>query len=143
MLFRSNNNGLSFFAYHEPDMKIPIFNSLYEELNNKKFFKNDFFCENKKENKLFFFKPDFKKYPSSQVLDIANKYGKIGFIMINVFNELLVNQFLNKKISFSDIVRKLLLIMRSNRIKKYLKINKIKHINDVFKTYIFCKGILN
>ena len=42
-----NNNGLSFFAYHKPDMKIPIFNSLYEELNNKKFFKNDFFNEKK------------------------------------------------------------------------------------------------
>ena len=61
----------------------------------------------------------------------------------NNFNELLVNQFLNKKIFFSDIVRKLLLIMRSNRIKNYLKINKITHINDVFKTYNFCKGILN
>jgi len=138
-----NNNGLSFLAYHEPDMKIPIFNSLYDELNNKKFFKNNFFYKNKKENKLLFFKPDFKKYPALQVLDIANKYGKNGIIMINVFNELLVNQFLSKKIFFSDIVRKLLLIMQSNRIKKYLKINKIKHINDVFKTYNFCKGILN
>ena len=135
-------NGLSFFSYHKPNMKIPIINSLYENFDNKKFFNENFFNKNSVETKLFFFKPCLNNYPALHVLKIAKKYGVKSYLIINVLNELLIKKFLEKKILFPDIINKLLLIMRSKQIKNHLKNNKIKHINDVFKTYNFCKGIL-
>jgi len=136
-------NGLSFFSYHEPTMKIPIINSLYDNLNNSDLVKEDFFNKNSKEKKLIFFKPDLKKYPAIHILEIAKKNDVNVYLMINVLNEFLVNQFLEKKIFFPDIISKLSLLMRSKQVKNYLKNNKIKHINDVFKTYNFCKRLLN
>lgn len=124
-------------------MKIPIINSLYENFDNKKFFNENFFNKNSVETKLFFFKPSLNNYPALHVLKIAKKYGVKSYLIINVLNELLIKKFLEKKILFPDIINKLLLIMRSKQIKNHLKYNKIKHINDVFKTYNFCKGILN
>ena len=88
-------------------------------------------------------KVDSKKYRAIKVLNLAKKLDVNGYIVINVLNELLVEKFLDKKISFSDIIYKLLSILQSKIVKKYLKYNKIKHIKDVFKTYEFCRSILN
>ena len=134
-------NGLSSFSYHEPDMKIPITNALYDNFESKIFFDNNFFG-NKNAKKLLFFKPNLKDYPALNLLKIADQYGSNGYVVINVLNEFLVNKFLEKKILFKDIISKLLINMRSKRVRKYLKNNEIKHINYVFKTYNFCKGIL-
>lgn len=137
------NNGLSTMMYHHNDMKIPIINSLYKNLNFKdKSISNFSFNENKN-LQLFFYKVDSKKYRAVKVLNLAKKLDVNGYIVINVLNELLVEKFLDKKISFSDIIYKLLSILQSKIVKKYLKYNKIKHIKDVFKTYEFCRSILN
>ena len=64
-------------------------------------------------------------------------------ILINVLNEILVHRFLNNKILFTDIVYKLLTILNSKAIRNYLKNNKIRHINDVFKVYNFCRSLVN
>jgi len=131
-------NGLSSFSYHEPDMKIPITNALYDNFESKIFFNNNFFS-NKNGKTLLFFKPNLKDYPALNLLKIADQYGTNGYVVINVLNEFLVNKFLEKKILFKEIISKLLINMRSKRVRKYLKNNEIKHINDVFKTYNFCK----
>jgi len=137
------NNGLSTMMYHYNDMKIPIINSLYKNLNFKdKSISNFSFNENKN-LQLFFYKVDSKKYRAIKVLNLAKKLDVNGYTVINVLNELLVEKFLDKKISFSDIIYKLLSILQSKIVKKYLKYNKIKHIKDVFKTYEFCRSILN
>jgi 1-deoxy-D-xylulose-5-phosphate reductoisomerase len=137
------NNGLSTMMYHHNDMKIPIINSLYKNLNFKdKSISNFSFNENKN-LELFFYKIDSKKYLALKVLNLAKKLDSNGYIVINVLNELLVEKFLDKKISFSDIIYKLLSILQSKIVKKYLKYNKIQHIKDVFKTYEFCRSILN
>jgi len=134
-------NGLTFFSYHEPDMKIPITNALYDNFSNKSFFKDSFF-NNKNNKKLFFTSPDIKNYPALNVLQIAKLHGTNGYIFINILNELLVNKFFEKKILFIDIVNELLAYMRLKQVKNYLKNNKIKHINDVFKAYNFCKKLI-
>jgi 1-deoxy-D-xylulose-5-phosphate reductoisomerase len=137
------NNGLSTMMHHHNDMKIPIINSLYKNLNFKdKSISNFSFNENKN-LQLFFYKVDSKKYRAIKVLNLAKKLDINGYIVINVLNELLVEKFLDKKILFSDIIYKLLSILQSKIVKKYLKYNKIKHIKDVFKTYEFCRSILN
>jgi 1-deoxy-D-xylulose-5-phosphate reductoisomerase len=137
------NNGLSTMMYHYNDMKIPIMNSLYKNLSFRDNLINKFSFKEDKNIELFFYKVDSKKYLSLKVLNLAKKLGVNGYIVINVLNELLVEKFLDKKISFSDIIYKLLSILQSKIVKKYLKYNKIKHINDVFKTYKFCRSILN
>jgi len=136
-------NGLSSMMYHYNDMKIPIVNSLYKNLNLKDDLANKFSFNHDQNLRLFFYKVDSKKYHAIKILNIAKKFDVNGYIVINVLNELLVEKFLEKKISFSDIIYKLLVILQSKIIKKYLKYNKIRHINDVFKTYKFCRSILN
>ena len=137
------NNGLSTMMYHHNDMRIPIMNSLYKDLDLRDNFINKFSFNEDRNLKLFFYKIDSKKYHSIKVLNLANSLDVNGYIVINVLNELLVEKFLDKKISFPDIMYKLLDILQSKTIKNYLKYNKIKHINDVFKTYEFCRSILN
>jgi 1-deoxy-D-xylulose-5-phosphate reductoisomerase len=137
------NNGLSTMMHHHNDMRIPIMNSLYKDLDLRDNFINKFSFNEDRNLKLFFYKIDSKKYHSIKVLNLANSLDVNGYIVINVLNELLVEKFLDKKISFLDIMYKLLDILQSKTIKNYLKYNKIKHINDVFKTYEFCRSILN
>jgi 1-deoxy-D-xylulose-5-phosphate reductoisomerase len=118
-------------------------NSLYKDLDLRDNYINKFSFNEDRNLKLFFYKIDSKKYHSIKVLNLANSLDVNGYIVINVLNELLVEKFLDKKISFLDIMYKLLDILQSKTIKNYLKYNKIKHINDVFKTYEFCRSILN
>ena len=132
-------NGLSSMLYHNNDMKIPLANSLYDNLyiNNKSSDKFSF------EKKLSFYNPSIKKFPSIKILGLNKALNETGYILINVLNEILVHRFLNNKILFTDIVYKLLTILNSKAIKNYLKINKIRHINDVFNAYNFCRSLVN
>jgi 1-deoxy-D-xylulose-5-phosphate reductoisomerase len=131
-------NGLTSMLYHKNDMKIPIANSLYEnsflskELDKSTFSKKDF----------SFYEPNNKNFPAIKILKLTNVLNEMGFIIINVLNEILVENFLNKRILFTDIVYKLLSILNSAAIKNYLKSNRIQHINDVFKAYNFCRSLI-
>jgi len=137
------NNGLSTMMYHYNDMKIPIINCLYKNLNSKDNLINKFSFNKNNNLELFFYKVNPKKNHAIKVLNLAKKLNVNGYIMINALNELLVEKFLEKKISFSDIIYKLLDILQSKIVKNYLKNSKIKHINDVFKNYEFCRSVLN
>jgi len=132
-------NGLSSMLYHYNDMKIPITNSLYNNFFNFK--KNDDICLSL--NKLTFFDPDFKKNPSLKILKFKNLLNENGFILINALNEILVQRFFENKITFADIINKLLAILNSNLVKNYLKNHRIRHINDVFKVYNFSRSLIN
>jgi 1-deoxy-D-xylulose 5-phosphate reductoisomerase len=120
-------------------MKIPLANSLYDNLyvNNGRSDKFSF------KNKLSFYNPNIKKFPSIKILGFNKALDETGFILINVLNEILVQRFLNNKILFTDIVYKLLTILNSKAVKNYLKKNKIRHINDVFNAYNFCRSLVN
>jgi len=137
------NNGLSTMMYHYNDMKIPIMNCLYKNFDFNDYLINKFSFSKNRNLELFFYKVDPKKNHAIKVLNLAKKLNVNGYITINALNELLVEKFLEKKISFSDIIYKLHHILQSKIVKNYLKNNKIKHINDVFKNYEFCRSILN
>jgi 1-deoxy-D-xylulose-5-phosphate reductoisomerase len=132
-------NGLSSMLYHNNDMKIPIANSLYDNfyMNIENINK---FCF---EKKLSFFPPNIKKFSSIKILGLNKILNETGFILINVLNEILVERFLNNKILFTDIVYKLRVILNSNLVKNYLKNNRIRRINDVFKAYNFARSLIN
>jgi 1-deoxy-D-xylulose-5-phosphate reductoisomerase len=132
-------NGLSSMLYHYNDMKIPIANSLY---NNFYYYKNI----NEKFlflNKLTFKDVNLNKNPSIKILKYKNILNENGFVLINALNEILVQRFLQNKITFTDITSKLLYILNSNLVKNYLKNHKIRHINDVFKIYNFSRSLVN
>lgn len=137
------NNGLSTMMYHYNDMKIPIMNCLYKNFDFNDYLINKFSFSKNRNLELFFYKVDPKKNHAIKVLNLAKKLNVNGYITINALNELLVEKFLEKKISFYDIIYKLQHILQSKIVKNYLKNNKIKHINDVFKNYEFCRSILN
>jgi len=132
-------NGLSSMLYHYNDMKIPITNSLYNNFFNFK--KTNDICLSL--NKLTFNDPDIKKNPSLKILKFKNLLNENGFILINALNEILVQRFLENKITFADIINKLLAILNSNLVKNYLKNHQIRHINDVFKVYNFSRSLIN
>ena len=99
---------------------------------------NDF---NPKDVKAFV-KANFKRNPSLKILKFKNILNESGFILINALNEILVQKFLQNEITFTDITHKLLGILNANAVRNYLKNHRIRHINDVFKTYKFCKHLL-
>jgi len=132
-------NGLSTMLYHINDMKIPIINSLYNNFSNYKYINHKFLSQ----DKLTFNEVNFKKNPSLKILKFKRALNENGFILINALNEILVQRFLEKRITFPDIINKLLRILNSNLVKNYLKNHKIRHINDVFKAYNFCRSIVN
>ena len=132
-------NGLSSMLYHLNDMKIPIANSLYNNscIDFKK--KNIFYSD----RNLSFYNPDIKKFPSIKLIKLTQVLNETGFILINVLNEILVMKFLKRKIHFTDIVVNLIDILNSKLVKNYLKNNRIRHINDVFKTYNFSRSLMH
>jgi 1-deoxy-D-xylulose-5-phosphate reductoisomerase len=132
-------NGLSSMLHHDNDMKIPIANSLYDNF----YIKNDLSNKFSIEKVLSFYNPNIKKLPSIKILELSRVLNETGFILINVLNEILVEKFLKNKILFTDIVYKLLDILNSKAVKNYLKNNRIRHINDVFKAYNFCRSLIN
>jgi len=132
-------NGLSSMLYHYNDMKIPIINCLYNNYCN-------YHNRNQKfssRNNLTFIEAKSKNIPSLKILKFKNILNENGFILINALNEVLVQRFLENKITFADITNKLLVILNANIVKNYLKNNQIRHINDVFKAYNFSRSIVN
>jgi 1-deoxy-D-xylulose-5-phosphate reductoisomerase len=132
-------NGLSSMLYHYNDMKIPIANSLYNNFYNYKNNDHQFLSQ----NQLTFIKANSKRNPSLKILKFKNVLNQKGFILINALNEILVQKFLENKITFSDITNKLLGILNTKIVKNYLKNHQIRHINDVFKVYNFSRSIVN
>jgi 1-deoxy-D-xylulose-5-phosphate reductoisomerase len=120
-------------------MKIPIANSLYNNFYNYKNNEHEFLSQ----NQLTFIKANSKRNPSLKILKIKNVLNQKGFILINALNEILVQKFLENKITFSDITNKLLGILNTKMVKNYLKNHQIRHINDVFKVYNFSRSIVN
>jgi 1-deoxy-D-xylulose-5-phosphate reductoisomerase len=125
--------------HHYNDMKIPIANSLYNNFYNYKNNDQEFLSL----NQLTFVKANFKKNPSLKILKFDNILNENGFILINALNEILVQKFLENKITFTDITNKLLAILNTNIVKNYLKNHQIRHINDVFKVYNFSRRLVN
>ena len=108
-------NGLIKFLYHEPDMTIPIANAIFE--------KNLIVGKLRKEKKfnldnLKFLKVDKKRFPTIKIIPKLGKYASTP-IILNASNEILVDEFLKRKISFKSIFQCLELVLRDKNYKKY------------------------
>ena len=111
-------NGLVKMLLHDTDMKIPIFNSIYNENLNYIKSKN---IDEKKLNKMNFFKVDKIKFPSLKLIKKITKKNTLYDTVITSANEELVSLFLQKKIKFREIVDNLDKILNLKEFKKYIK----------------------
>ena len=125
------SNGLIKLLAHDTDMKIPIFNTLYQK-NEKKIKTKE--INFRILNKLNIHKIDLKKFPVMRLIEeLPNRDSLFETILVSA-NDTLVENFLNKKITFLDISKKLLKLLKHEEFKKYkyitpLNIDQIISLN--------------
>ena len=121
-------NGLTKIIVHETSMKIPIFNSLYSSKRIIKSKSLDFTIL----NNLDFRDVSVKKFPSVQILKmLPNNTSLFETILVSI-NDKFVELFLNNKIKFTDISKKMNKILNLYTFKKYKKIRP-KNIGEIIK----------
>ncbi len=122
------NNGLYKFIYHETSMLIPIANAIFE-----KSFNIDLFYKSKIKKKivsnLVFKTVNQKIFPTIKLKNLANEKPSTP-IIVNAANELLVQQYLAKKIAFFDIFKFIMSVLKDKNYTKYA-IRKPKNINQI------------
>ena len=129
------NNGLIKIVAHETDMKIPIFNSIYD--NDHKKYKSKK-INMKILNNLNFNKVDRKKYPLIDILKkIPNKNTLFETLLVSI-NDELVKQFLENKINFEDISIKLKQIL-NNKVFLKFKHKKVNNLAQIEKLNEFVR----
>ena len=124
-------NGQTKFLYHDPDMKIPIANAIYENKIDIKSLlkKKSNFLKNIGHMK---FEPvDKKRFPIVTLLS-RKIYNNSGAIILNASNEVLVNEFLKKQIGFNSIYPCLKRVLGDKDFKKYA-IRKSPNIEEIYK----------
>ncbi len=116
-------NGCSKLLIHEPDMRIPIYNSLYFEKNkNIKSSPLDF----KTLNNLSLHKVEKSKFPLIELLNELPKYSSLFETVLITTNDYLVYKFLDRKINFQELIK---LINKISNLKEFQKFKKIKPRN--------------
>ena len=113
------DNGLTELLIHDTNMKIPIFNTIYDS-TIKKINSNKFNIEQL--NNLTFKNISSKKFPSINILNYLPKKISLFETVIVSCNDELVDLFLKKKISFWSIHQNLKKILNLNEFIKYKRI---------------------
>jgi 1-deoxy-D-xylulose-5-phosphate reductoisomerase len=131
VMFKS---GITKLLIHEPDMKIPIYNSIYNSNNNllkKKI--NTKRLNFKIINNLDLKNVNVKKFPTIKLLKILPENNTLFETVLITINDYLVYKFLDNKISFEELNNMLLKFTLSKDFSKYKKIipKNLKQINDL------------
>ena len=116
-------NGLSKFLIHEPDMMIPIYNSIYFEENKNL---NSSQLNFKILNDLNFQKVKKNKFPLIGLLNKLPKYSSLFETVLITVNDYLVFKFLERKINFQELIK---LINQISNLKEFQKFKKIRPTN--------------
>ena len=118
------NNGTTKILVHDTNMKIPIFNTLYQNSNKKLMSKK---LDITKLNNLNFKNIDKKKFPIINILNYVSKKFSLYETVIVSANDLLVQFFLDGKIKFLDI---------SIYLKKIVKLKEFKKFKHILPTNV-------
>ncbi len=134
-------NGLKKILAHDTNMKIPIFNTLYDSKNEIKFLKTKN-LDIDKLNNLNLKSLNEKKFPLIKILDkMSNKASLLETVLISA-NDELVNLFLKKKISYTELQKNLLRILNLPEFRAFRK--KIpKNINEINKLNSYVRLKIN
>ena len=128
-------NGIIKMLLHDADMKIPIFNSIYDDklkyIASKK-------INSKTLNKLNFYEVDKLKFPSIKLLKKISKNNTLYDTVITIANEELVKLFLQNKITFNLIVKNLTRIINLKEYRKYYSkkptsLSKIHKVSELVR----------
>jgi len=128
-------NGLIKMLLHDTDMKIPIFNSIYDKKIKYIFSKK---INSKILNNLNFYEVDKLKFPSIKLLKKISKENTLYDTVITIANEELVKLFLQHKISLRQVVENLTKIINLKEYKKYFSkkptsLNKIHKVSELVR----------
>ena len=119
-------NGLTKIVVHDTNMRVPIFNSLHSSsspINSKK-------INIKILNNLDFKKINFRRFPLTKILNILPEKSSLFETILVSINDKLVELFLDNRIKYTDISKKMHNMLRLKELKKY-KMNKVKNINEI------------
>ena len=133
------SDGMIKIIAHDTTMKIPIFNSIFS--NNEKNFKTNK-INFKKLNTLDFKEVDKQKFPSTNILKTLPKNNSLYETALVTANDEFVNQFLENKIKFNQIILKLSKIMHTKDVIKLKKILPTK-VSQVINTSMNVRGKIN
>ncbi len=137
------NNGTTNMIVHDTTMYIPIFNSLYFDRNKKIKVKK---INIEKLNNLNLKKHNLKRYPITKVLKkIPERISLFETILVTA-NDELVKLYLENKINFGDISKKLLNFINRKEFIKFKRkspssIEKIIKLNKDVRSKIKMKSI--
>ncbi len=122
-------NGLIKMLAHDPDMKIPIFNSLNDE---KLGIMKTSEINLKILNSLDLKKVDISKFSFVKILDKMPENNSLFETILITINDHFVYKFLRKEISFKKMIN---LINRYINSKKFIKFKKIKpkKVGDIYR----------
>ncbi len=130
-------NGLTKILIHEPDMKIPIYNSVY--YNKKKNFKTDH-LDLKNLNNLNLQPVKKKRFPLVRLIEKLPEYSSLFETILITVNDYLVYKFLEKKINFQELIK---LIYKISNLKEFHKYKKIrpKNLKEIYnlRDYVHLK----
>ena len=129
------NNGLIKLVAHDTDMKIPIFNTLYNNKNYKIKSKKINF---KLLNDLNLNVVNLKKYPLVKILNFVPKNDTLFETLLVSVNDELVDLFLKNKISFDEISTKLKQIISHKDFLKYRQ-KKLNNLTQIEKLNEFVR----
>ena len=132
-------NGLTKILAHDPDMKIPIYNSLYKDEQNNidsKPLNLDIL------NQLNLTKVNLKKFPLVKILDNLPKYSSMYETALITINDYLVFKFLAKEIDFNKLIKSINKISNLKEFQKYKKI-KPKNVDDIYRLREYVSSKMN
>ena len=111
-------NGINKILAHDTNMKIPIFNSIYQNINKSIVSKE---LDIEKLNNLDLKNIDIKRFPLLKILKYIPNQNTLFETVVVSANDELVNLFLNNKISYSELHKKLLSVINLRKFKAYKK----------------------
>ena len=121
-------NGISKILIHDPDMKIPIINSIHQK--NLKKIKTKKLDTNLLNN-LDLREVDLSKFPTIKLLKNMPLHSSLYETALITINDFFVYKFLENKISFEKLMK---LILKISSLKEFTRYKKIrpKRIEDIY-----------
>ena len=122
-------NALIKILIHEPDMKIPIYNSLYPTHQSKLKSKN---LNLSILNNLELKEIDYKQFPLVKLLDNLNEKSSLYETILVTINDFFVLKYLNDEIKYHEMIK---LIYKYSNYREFLKFRKIlpKKATDIYR----------
>ena len=123
------NNGITKILSHEPDMKIPIYNSL-NVFENKNFKSKPLNLDIL--NNLNLKKVNSEKFPLVNILKNLPENSSLFETILITINDYLVLKFIEKKINYKKLIS---LIYKFSNLKKFQKYKKIKpkNVKEIYR----------